>query len=60
MANNTEIGISNVTSPIGGLDQLAFKVMIFVVLRDGEIAKSELNDISHHSLLNNPIRVFFI
>lgn len=34
-------------------DQFAFKVMIFVVLHDGEIAKSELDDISQHSLFAN-------
>lgn len=34
-------------------DQLAFKVMIFFVLHDGEIAKSEVDDISQHSLFAN-------
>lgn len=31
-------------------DQFAFKVMVFIVLHDGEIAKSELDDISQHLL----------
>lgn len=34
-------------------DQLTFKVMIFFVLHDGEIAKSEVDDISQHSLFAN-------
>lgn len=41
-------------------DQFAFKVMIFVVLHDGEIAKSELDDVSRHSLfssLNDKINI---
>lgn len=32
------------------MDQLAFKTMVFLVLHNGEIAKGELDDISHHSL----------
>lgn len=32
------------------MDQLAFKTMGFFVLHNGEIAKGELDDISHHSL----------
>lgn len=34
-------------------DQLAFKTMVFVVVHNGEIAKTKLNDISHHSLFAN-------
>lgn len=34
-------------------DQFAFKVMIFVVLHDGEIAKSEFDNISRHFLFEN-------
>lgn len=32
------------------MDQLAFKTMVFFVLHNGEIAKGELDAISHHSL----------
>lgn len=34
-------------------DQLAFKTMFFFVLHNGEIHKSELDDISHHSLFSD-------
>lgn len=34
-------------------DQLAFKTMVFAVVHNGEIAKRELDDISHHSLFAN-------
>lgn len=32
------------------IDRLAFKTIVFIVLHNGEIAKRELDDISHHSL----------
>lgn len=33
--------------------ELAFKIMVFFVLRDGEIAKIDLKDISQHALVAN-------